>query len=169
MKQLIQSLRTGSLELIDAPIPNPRPGYVVIRTCASVISKGTEEALLQFGRASWIKKAKLQPEKIEQIKAKLKTDGLKATLASIRTKLDKPISPGYSQSGLVVAVGQGVSQFSVGDRVVSNGPHAEYVCIPHQLCVKIPSDLISFEEAAFTTIASIALQGVRLLNPGLGE
>jgi len=169
MKQLIQSLRTGSLELIDAPIPTARPGYVVIQTYASIISKGTEEALLEFGRASWLKKAKLQPEKVAQIKAKLKTDGFKATITSIRTKLDKPISPGYSQSGVVVAVGTGVSQFSIGDRVVSNGSHAEYVCVPHQLCVKIPSDLISFEEAAFTTIASIALQGVRLLNPSLGE
>lgn len=169
MKQLIQSLKSGSIQLIDTPIPSVRPGHVLIQNCASIISKGTEETLLEFGRASWVKKIRLQPEKFDRIKAKIKTDGFTATLDSIRTKLDKPISPGYSSSGIVAAIGPGVTHLAVGDRVVSNGPHAEYVCVPEQLCLKIPSQLISFEEAAFTTIASIALQGVRLLGPAIGE
>ncbi len=170
MKQLIQSLRSGTIELIETPIPAVRPGHLLIQTYASIISKGTEENLLEFGRASLFQKAKLQPDKVTQARAKLKTDGFNATLTSIRAKLDKPITPGYSQSGVVVAIGSEVSNFRVGDRVVSNSSHAEFVCAPTQLCVKIP-DLspISFEEAAFTPIASIALQSVRLLNPTLGE
>ncbi|MFM8314062.1 MAG: bi-domain-containing oxidoreductase [Deltaproteobacteria bacterium] len=158
------------MELIETPIPSCKPGYVLIRTYHSVISKGTEESLLAFGKASWWKKTRLQPDKWDQIKNKVKTDGLVATWNTVRTKLDHPITPGYSQSGIVVEVGSGVSQVSVGDRVISNGPHAEYVLVPENLCQKIPQHCpISLEEAAFTPIASIALQGIRLLGPSLGD
>ncbi|MFM8314073.1 MAG: dehydrogenase, partial [Deltaproteobacteria bacterium] len=100
MRQVIQSLKTGQIELIETPIPTAAPGQVTIRTYSSIISKGTEESLLEFGKASFLKKAQLQPDKVEQIKAKLKTDGIAATLSSVQSKLEKPITPGYSQSGI---------------------------------------------------------------------
>jgi len=170
MKQLIQSLSNGQLQLLDCPIPPVKAGHVLIKTYHSIISKGTEETLLQFGRASWLKKARMQPEKLNQIKMKLTTEGWAETLAAVKNKLNTPISPGYSQSGIVVEVGKGVERFSIGDRVVSNGPHSEFVCVSENLCLKIPhAPIISFEDAAFTPIAAIALQGIRLLNPTLGE
>jgi predicted dehydrogenase/threonine dehydrogenase-like Zn-dependent dehydrogenase len=170
MKRLIQSLTTGQLQLLDCPIPIVKPGHVLIRTYHSVISKGTEESLFQFGKASWFQKARMQPEKLNQIKMKLKTDGWAETLAAIKNKLETPLSPGYSQSGIVVDVGRGVSRFSIGDRGISNGPHSEFVCVSENLCLKIPEGpVVSFEDAAFTPIAAIALQGIRLLNPTLGE
>ena len=99
---------------------------------------------------------------------KLKTDGLRPTVEAVFNKLGQPLPLGYCNVGKVVAVGKGVTEFSIGDRVASNGNHAEYVCVPKNLVAKIP-DNVTDEEAAFTVIGAIGLQGIRLLQPTFGE
>ena len=118
--------------------------------------------LLDFGRANVIDKARQQPEKVKQVLNKVKTDGLFPTLDAVKTKLDQAMPLGYANAGVVIEVGSGVSGYSVGDRVISNGPHAEVVRVPHRLCAKIP-DGVSQEHAAFTVVGAIGLQGIRLL------
>ncbi len=124
--------------------------------------------LVEFGKASYLKKAQQQPDKVRQVLEKVRTDGLLATLDSVKRKLDEPIALGYCNAGVVIGVGAGVTGFSIGDRVVSNGRHAEVVSIPVNLCAHIP-DGVTDEAAAFTVIGSIALQGIRLIQPTLGE
>jgi predicted dehydrogenase/threonine dehydrogenase-like Zn-dependent dehydrogenase len=124
--------------------------------------------LLEFGRAGWLDKARQQPDKVRQAITKVQTDGLLATLDSIQAKLDQPVSLGYSNAGLVLDVGHGVSGFGLRDRVMSNGAHAEVVHVPRNLCARIPVG-VSDESASFTVIGAIALQGIRLAQPALGE
>ncbi|HZO12274.1 MAG TPA: bi-domain-containing oxidoreductase [Polyangiaceae bacterium] len=124
--------------------------------------------LVDFGRAGWLEKARRQPDKVRQVVDKVRTDGLAPTLEAVRAKLDTPIPLGYCQAGVVVETGSRVEQFAPGDRVVTNGPHAEYVRVPHTLAAHIP-DAVSFENAAFTPLAAIGLQGLRLAAPTLGE
>lgn len=168
MKQIFQLLGKGGTELGDVPCPQVKPGHLLIQSRASVISIGTERMVVEFGKAGLLAKARQQPDKVKQVLQKVKTDGLAATIQSVQAQLDKPIPLGYSNAGIVVKVGEGVNGFQVGDRVVSNGPHAEVVCVPKNLCAKIP-DQVDDETAAFSVIASIALQGVRLVQPTLGE
>jgi len=124
--------------------------------------------LLEFGKASYLEKAKSQPKKVKQVLDKIKTDGLFMTFESVKSKLDQPLPLGYANVGVVIEISLGVSGFQVGDRVVSNGHHAEIVSVPKNLCVKIPEN-VTGEEAAFTIPGAIALQGIRLANPTLGE
>jgi predicted dehydrogenase len=124
--------------------------------------------LLEFSQANLFEKARLQPDKVRQVWSKVRTDGLLPTLDAVRTKLDQPLPLGYCNAGVVLEVGAGVDGFAPGDRVVSNGYHAEVVCVPKNLCVPIPSS-VSDEAAAFTVVGAIALQGIRLLQPTLGE
>jgi len=168
MKQILQSLKTGQIELIDSPIPQVKPGHVLIRSRSSVISSGTERGLVEFGQASWINKARQQPDKVRQVLDKIKTDGLLPTLEAVKSRLDEPFPMGYSNCGVILEVGPGVTGFSVGDRVVSNGRHAEVVCTPVNLCAKV-SDGVGDDSGSFTVIGSIALQGIRLAQPTLGE
>lgn len=150
------------------PCPIVKPGHLLTRTNVSLVSTGTEKMLVEFGKANLIEKARLQPDKVHMVLNKAKTDGLLSTLDAVRNKLDQPIPLGYSNVGTVLEVGAGVSGFSVGNRVVSNGSHAEVVCVPKNLCARIP-DSVSDEAAAITVIGSIALQGIRLVQPTLGE
>lgn len=168
MKQIILPFSTGIPQIIEVPQPKVQEGHVLIRSTVSVISSGTEQMLLNFGRASWLGKVRSQPDKLRQVLEKIKTDGLQATIRSVRNKLDQPITLGYAQAGVVAALGAGVHDLKVGDRVASNGPHAEWVCVPRKLVAPIP-DAVSDEQAAFTVIAAIALQGIRLAQPTLGE
>ena len=168
MKQILQSLKTGEIELAEIPVPMVKSGHLLIKTVRTLISLGTERMLLNFGKAGWIDKARQQPDKVKQVMQKMKTDGVKATLDAVYKKLDQPLPLGYSNSGIVIAVGNGVTGFKVGDRVLSNGNHAEVVCVPQHLCAKIP-DNVSFESASFTVVSAIALEGIRLINPTLGE
>ncbi len=168
MKQLLQNLKNGELVLAELPVPGLKAGAVLIRSRLSLVSIGTEKMLLEFGRSNVWTKAKKQPDKVRQVLQKIKTDGLFKTLEAVQSKLDTPIPLGYSNVGVVVAVGAGVEGLLPGDRVVSNGPHAEFVVVPHHLVAKIP-DPVSDQSAAFTVTASIALQGIRLLQPQLGE
>jgi predicted dehydrogenase/threonine dehydrogenase-like Zn-dependent dehydrogenase len=166
MKQILQSLANGKTELIEAPAPQARNGHVLIDTTASLISIGTERMLVDFGRAGFISKARQQPEKVRQVLDKARTDGILTTVEAVRSKLGQPIPLGYCNVGIVRD--SQANGFSPGDRVVSNGPHADVVCVPRNLCARIP-DCVSDEAAAFTVMSSIGLQGIRLSNPTLGE
>jgi predicted dehydrogenase/threonine dehydrogenase-like Zn-dependent dehydrogenase len=173
LKQILQSLETGTTELAEIPAPRARAGQLLIQNQASVVSVGTERLLVEFGRANLLQKARQQPERVKDVLAKIRTDGLGPTLQAVRSKLGQPIPLGYSSAGVVIEVGSGVTGFRVGDRVISNGPHAEVVSVPVNLCAKIPDALsgseLSFEHAAFTVVAAIGLQGMRLAMPTLGE
>ena len=168
MKQIIQDLKSGATVLEEVPVPQVKSGYVLIQTIRTLVSLGTERMLVEFGKANLIDKARQQPDKVKQVLDKIKTDGLQPTLEAVFNKLGQPLPLGYCNVGKVVAVGRGVTEFVVGDRVASNGNHAEYVCVPKNLVAKIP-DNVTDEEATFTVIGSIGLQGIRLLNPQLGE
>lgn len=168
MRQILQSLRDGRTSLADVPVPRPSGRTIVVRTVASVVSAGTERMLVDFGKAGWIEKARSQPDKVRQVLQKVRSDGLGATLDAVRAKLDQPIPLGYCEAGIVAAVGSGVQGFVPGDRVVTNGPHAEYVRVPQTLVARIP-DGVSFEAAAFSPLAAIGLQGLRLAQPTIGE
>lgn len=132
------------------------------------MSAGTERMLIGFGKAGWLEKARQQPDKVKMVLDKIRTDGLQPTLDAIFNKLDQPLPMGYCNVGRVVAVGSGVSGYECGQRVVSNGKHAEVVCVPVNLCVAVPA-AVSDEAAAFTVLGAIGLQGIRLAKPTLGE
>lgn len=168
MKQILQNLSTGATELTEVPCPRVKEGHLLIRSLTSLVSAGTERMLVEFGKANLIDKARQQPDKVRMVLDKIKTDGLMPTIEAVRSKLDQPLPMGYCNVGVVMEVGAGVAGFSVGDRVASNGKHAEVVCVPKNLCAKIP-DSVSDEAAAFTVIGAIALQGIRLAQPTLGE
>ncbi len=168
MKQIIQSFKTGQTILEEVPAPQVARGTVLIQTTRSLVSLGTERMLVEFGKSNLISKARQQPDKVKQVLDKIKTEGLIPTLEAVFNKLGEPLPLGYCNVGKVIAVGEGVSEFKVGDRVASNGQHAEFVSIPKNLVAHIP-DNVSDEQAAFTVIGSIGLQGIRLLNPTLGE
>lgn len=166
MKQVVQNLGNGQTSLIDVPTSHCSNRHVLINTRASLISLGTEKMLVEFGQASMLEKARKQPDKVKMVLEKAKTDGVQATYDAVRSKLNQPIAMGYCAAGTVLEeIG---TDFKVGDRVLSNGPHAEVVCISHNLVAKIP-DAVSFEEATFAPVASIGLQGIRLVAPQLGE
>ena len=168
MKQIVQDLNSGQTILEVVPTPEVRRGCVLIRTHRTLVSLGTERMLVEFGKAGWINKARQQPEKVLQVIQKIKTDGLKPTMDAVFRKLGEPLPLGYCNAGEVIAVGVGVNDFKVGDRVISNGNHAEVVCVPNNLVAKIP-DGVSYDEAAFTVIGAIGLQGLRLIQPTFGE
>ena len=168
MKQIIQDLKNGETILEEVPVPMIKSGCVLIKTSRTLVSLGTERMLVEFGKANFIQKAKQQPDKVKMVLNKVKTDGLKPTIDAVLNKLNQPLPLGYCNVGEVVGVGRGVTEFQVGDRVASNGNHAEYVNLPKNLVAKVP-DNVTDEAAAFTVIGSIGLQGIRLLNPTFGE
>ncbi|TSA14240.1 dehydrogenase [bacterium] len=168
MKQLIQSLKTGQTILENVPVPQVKPGFLLIQTSRTLVSLGTERTLVEFGKASLINKARQQPERLKEVFDKMGTDGIRPTLDAVFNKLGQPLPLGYCNVGTVAAVGAGVHGFKLGDRVASNGPHAEFVCVPKNLTAIVP-DVVSDEEAAFTVMGSIGLQGIRLAEPSFGE
>lgn len=170
MKQLLQDLRSGQTFLEDIPVPVPGSGEALIRVDRSLVSLGTERMLVEFGRASLLSKARQQPEKVKMVLDKMKADGVIPTLEAVFDRLGEPLPLGYCSAGTIVALGKKLEGggLRVGDRVASNGPHAELVCVPRNLIARIP-DNVSFEEATFTVVGAIGLQGIRLLNPQFGE
>src|SRR5690349_23396743 len=161
MKQIIQDLQSGKTILEDVPAPVVKRGAILIRSGVTLVSLGTERMLVEFGKSNLIQKARQQPDKVKQVLDKIKTEGLVPTLEAVFNKLEQPLPLGYCNVGKVIAVGEGVTEFKIGDRVASNGQHAEYVLVPQNLVAAIP-DNVSDEEAAFTVIGSIGLQGIRL-------
>ena len=168
MKQIIQNLKSGETSLIDVPSPELPNNNLLIHTNKSLISAGTEKMLVDFAKSGYLSKARQQPEKVKEVLQKVKTDGLATTLEAVQSKLSQPITLGYCNVGRVVQVGNNVEGFSVGDRVVSNGSHAEVVSVSKNLCARIP-DNVSDDDASFTVLAAIGLQGIRLANPTIGE
>ena len=168
MKQLVTDFAEGRTWTAEAPVPRPGRGQVLIQSRASLISTGTERMLVEFGRSSLLQKARSQPAKVKLVLAKARTDGFKTTFDAVRSKLSDPLPLGYCNAGIVVEVGEGVSEFRPGDRVASNGPHAEFFAIGRNLCTRIP-DAVDDETAAATVAAAIGLQGLRLAEPTLGE
>ncbi|UTW67114.1 bi-domain-containing oxidoreductase [bacterium SCSIO 12643] len=168
MKQILQSFKTGVTELAELPAPRVSNGQVLIQTTRSLVSLGTERMLVEFGKASLISKARQQPDKVKMVLDKIKAEGLMPTLETVFNKLEQPLPLGYCNVGKVIEVGAGVTDFKVGDRVASNGGHAEFVSVPQNLVAHIP-DNVSDDEAAFTVIGSIGLQGIRLADPTFGE
>ncbi|MFP3355720.1 bi-domain-containing oxidoreductase [Planococcus sp. SIMBA_143] len=168
MKLIQQNLKNGETSIIDAPSPALSPNSLLIKVENGIVSAGTERMLVEFGNSNYLQKAKQQPEKVKQVLDKVKTDGIFPTYNAVQSKLEQPITLGYSNSGIVLAVGRNITNFKVGDRVVSNGPHGEVVSVSSNLCAKIPAT-VSFETAALTVISSIGLQGIRLAEPTLGE
>ncbi|MDQ3744854.1 MAG: Gfo/Idh/MocA family oxidoreductase [Acidobacteriota bacterium] len=172
MKQLLQNLKTGEGVVADVPAPVAQRGRVIVRAAASLVSAGTERAFVELGRKSLLGKARERPELVRKVVEKVKTEGLLNTLQAVREKLDESHALGYSAAGLVVEVGEGVKEFQAGDRVTCAGTgyatHAELLSVPQNLCVRLPEG-VDFESAAFSTLGAVALQGVRLAEPTLGE
>lgn len=168
MKQILQDMAKGGTTVTEAPAPQCSKGHLLIATSVSLISAGTERMLVGFGKASVLDKARQQPEKVKMVLEKVQTDGLLTTYDAVQSKLAQPLPLGYCNVGVVTEIGSDVDGFQVGDRVVSNGPHADMVKVPKNLCAKIP-DNVTNEAAAFTVVASIGLQGIRLAQPTLGE
>ena len=168
MRQILQDMANGGTTVTEAPAPQCTSGHVLIATTTSLISAGTERMLVGFGKASLIDKARQQPEKVQMVLEKVQTDGLLTTYDAVKSKLAQPLALGYCNVGVIHEIGHGVDGLKVGDRVVSNGPHADVVKVPKNLCAKIP-DQVSDEAAAFAVVASIGLQGIRLAEPTLGE
>ncbi len=168
MKQLLQDLKKGDILLEEIALPNCGKNEVLIKTEKSLISPGTERMLLEFGRSSYLQKARQQPDKVKMVLDKIKTDGLVPTMETVFSKLGEPMPLGYCNAGIVLEVGSSVTEFKPGDRVVSNGPHSEIVVVGKKMVAKIPNN-VSFDIASFTVIASISLQGIRLFQPTLGE
>jgi predicted dehydrogenase/threonine dehydrogenase-like Zn-dependent dehydrogenase len=168
VRQVIQNMQNGITQIAEAPTPNVNAGSLLIRTTRTLISAGTERMLVDFGRSSIFSKVKKQPDKVRQVLEKAKTDGIQTTFDAVRAKLAQPLPLGYCNVGVVAAVGKNVVGFSVGDRVLSNGPHADIVSVPQNLCALIP-DNVDDDTAVFAVLSSIGLQGIRLAQPTLGE
>ncbi|MGV2989284.1 bi-domain-containing oxidoreductase [Vibrio sp. E150_011] len=168
MLQVLQDMAKGGSNLVESPSPSVTKGNVLIDTMVSLISAGTERMLVDFGKANLLDKARKQPDKVKMVLEKVQTDGLITTVEAVQSKLAQPLPLGYCNVGVVNQVGAGVAGFKEGDRVVSNGPHADVVRVPKNLCALVP-DNVSDEEASFTVVASIGLQGIRLAEPTLGE
>ncbi len=167
MKQILQNLGNGETLLAEVPCPRRGSGRVLCQTTRTLVSLGTEKMLIEFGKSGWLAKARSQPDKVKQVLQKIRTDGLKTTLEAVRSKLDTPIPLGYCHVGRVIESDEG-SRLQPGDRIISNGPHAEMVVVPENLTARIP-DPVSDDEAAFAVVGAIGLQGIRLLQPTLGE
>lgn len=166
MKQILQNLANGETNVVEVPCPKNTVGNLLIASRITLVSAGTERMLVDFGKANILDKARQQPDKVKQVLDKVRTDGLLQTIDTVRSKLDQPLPLGYCNAGVILE--SGVEGFEVGERVVSNGNHAEVVRVPKNLCAKIP-DTVDDESAAFTVLAAIGLQGIRLINPTLGE
>ncbi|HXM51114.1 MAG TPA: bi-domain-containing oxidoreductase, partial [Pyrinomonadaceae bacterium] len=172
MKQILQNLKTGAVAVTDVPAPVLRPGFVLVRTAASLISAGTERMTVETGQKSLMERAFDQPALVKQVIQKARTEGILNTVDAVRSKLESFVALGYSAAGTVLEVGAGVTEFHQGDRVACAGvgyaSHAEVLAVPKNLCVRLPAQ-IDFEAAAFSTLGAIAMQGVRLTDPTLGE
>lgn len=166
MKQVLQNLANGETSLVDVPCPKAKKGNVLIETTKTLVSVGTERMLVDFGKAGWVEKARSQPDKVKMVLEKVKTDGLSTTYDAVKSKLDQPLPLGYCNVGTVLDGSD--TDFEVGTRVVSNGNHAEVVRVPKNLVAAIPEG-VDNESASFTVLGAIAMQGIRLIKPTLGE
>jgi polar amino acid transport system substrate-binding protein len=172
MKQVLQNRKTGRPFVGEVPVPALQRGRVLVRTVASLISAGTERMAVEMVSKGLVNEARQRPDLVKAVVSKVKSDGLLNTFASVRDKMAASTTLGYSAAGIVSAVAEDVSEFQVGDRVACAGvgfaSHAEVLSVPRNLCVHLPPN-VGFDEGAFGTLGAIALQGVRLAAPTLGE
>jgi len=178
MKQLLQLLNKRRSLVAEVPAPTAQPGCVLVRVAASLVSAGTERAVVAFAEKNILQKARSRPDLVRQALDKAQREGILTTLEAVWSRMDRPMALGYSCAGVVAAIGAGVIGFQVGDAVACAGGgyavHAEIVAVPQNLVVKLPdssgrAETSDFESAAFTTLGAIALQGVRLAEVKLGE
>jgi len=198
MKQVVQNYKTGQLSVQDVPPPQLRPGGVLVRNAYSLISAGTERGMIELARKNLLQKARARPDLVRKVLDKARTEGVLTAYQKAMQRLEAPMPLGYSSAGIVIAVGEGVTDLEVGDPVACAGIgyacHAEVIFVPRNLCVKIPSSAISplpilgegpgvradnvqrssvqrvtLEEAAYTTLGAIALEGVRVADVRIGE
>ena len=172
MKQVLQNLRSGQTSTVDVPVPAPQPGEALVRTAVSLVSAGTERMVVEFAGKSLLGKARSRPDLVRQVLDKARREGLLTTVEAAFSRLDQPMALGYSSAGVIVALGEGMYGFHVGQRVACAGGgyavHAEYACVPRNLLAPLP-DSLDFDQAAFATLAAIALHGFRLAEVQLGE
>jgi predicted dehydrogenase len=172
MKQLLQNMKTGKTSIEEVPIPTPRAGQALVKVSASLVSAGTERMVVEFAEKSLVGKARSRPDLVRQVVDKMKREGIVPTVQAAFNRLDQPMALGYSSAGTIVALGEGMYGFKIGQRVACAGGnyavHAEYNVIPRILLTPLP-DSVDFESAAFTTLGAIALHGFRLTEPQLGE
>ena len=179
MKQVLQDARTGAISVEEVPVPQLLQGCVLVRVAASLVSAGTERASSEFARKSLLQKAKSRPDLVHDVLNKVRRDGWFSAIHAVRSRLDQPQNPGYSSAGTVIALGDGVTDLQPGDRVACAGAgfavHAEVACVPRLLVAQIPppdkasESEVSFEEAAFSTLGSVALHGIRTAEAKLGD
>src|SRR5438128_433609 len=174
MKQVLQHADSGEISVLDVPAPKLLPGCVIVRLAASLVSAGTERASSEFASKNLLRKAQARPDLVRQVLSKFRRDGFVSTVAAVRNRLDQPTALGYSSAGTVLAVGPGVTDILVGDRVACAGAgyavHAELACVPRLLVAKLAFDSpVGFEEAAFTTVGAVALHGIRIAEVKLGD
>src|SRR5271168_791590 len=173
MKQIFQDSRSGEVSVAEVPAPKLLAGCVLVRTAASLVSAGTERASSEFASKSLLQKARMRPDLVREVLGKISRDGVMAATSAIRSRLDQPSALGYSSAGTVVAVGDGVTGISPEDRVACAGAghavHAEFASVPRLLLARIPSETVTFDDAAFTTLGAVALHGVRNADVKLGD
>ena len=172
MKQVLQNRKTGRPFVGEVPVPVLQRGRVMVQTVASLISAGTERMAVEAVGKGLVNEARQRPDLVKAVVDKVKSDGLMNTFASVRNKMEASTTLGYSAAGIVVGIGEDISEFQVGDRVACAGvgfaSHAEVLSVPKNLCVHLPGN-VSFESGSFGTLGAIALQGIRLSEPTLGE
>ena len=172
MKQVAQNYRSGELLVLDVPEPACKPGGVLIRTLYSLISTGTELMKVTEARMSLLGKARARPDQVRKLVDSVAQQGPMATYQKAMNRLDSYTPLGYALCGVVVEVGDGAEEFSVGDLVAAAGNefalHAEVNWVPTNLCVRVP-DGVAAEHAAFATVGAIAMQAVRRGEVQLGE
>jgi polar amino acid transport system substrate-binding protein len=172
LKQVLQNRKTGRPFVGEVPVPALQRGRVLVRTVASLISAGTERAAVELVSKGLVQEARERPDLVKAVVAKVKSEGLLNTVAAVRDKMVASQALGYSAAGIVTAVAEDVTEFQIGDRVACAGvgfaSHAEVLSVPKNLCVHLPEQ-VSFEAGAYGTLGAIALQGVRLAEPTLGE
>jgi len=172
MKQIFQSYKTGELHLKDAPAPTVKAGSVLVRTTASLVSVGTEKQLIEFAQKNLVNKALSRPDLVRRVLAKAQAEGIMEAWRQAMGRLNTPILPGYSSSGVILDVGEGVEGFAVGDRVACSGSgyagHTQVALVPANLCVKLP-DEVDFDAGAFVALGGIALEAVRMADVSLGS
>src|SRR5664279_1235480 len=168
MKQVILDVRSGATRVEEIPAPLASPRHIVVAAMASVISAGTERYVVDLARESLIGKARQRPEDVKRIFQKLRQEGIVTTITQVFAKLDDPMPLGYSVAGIVLECGSDVQEFKPGDRIAAAAPHSAISVVGRNLCALMPEN-VSFEQAAYTSIAAIGLQGIRLAQAGLGE
>jgi predicted dehydrogenase/threonine dehydrogenase-like Zn-dependent dehydrogenase len=173
MKQVFQDARTAEITISDVPAPKLLAGCVLVRTASSLVSAGTERASSEFASKNLLQKARMRPDLVREVLSKISRDGLLAAVSTVRSRLDQPSALGYSSAGTVTAIGEGITDINPGDRVACAGAghavHAEFACVPRLLVARIPSESVTFDEAAFTTVGAVALHGVRTGDAKLGD